>query len=138
MLTTPTNAQYARAALIGIAASVAFILVGLATEGWNPEPHATFPYCSGLGALWGRPAMFAGSAVLLLLVRLPLLTYLTSLVAVTLPYLVALAYELVRGSSGHNLFPIEIALVLFGSGLLHLPAIAVRCALVAKAGIPER
>ena len=138
MLVTPNNAQYVRAALIGIAASVAFILVGLATEGWNPDPHYPFPYCSGLGGLSGRPAMLAGSAVLLLLVRLPLLTYLASLVVVILPYLVALAYELVRGSSGHNLFPIEIAIMLFGSGLLHLPAIAVRCALVAKAGIPER
>lgn len=134
MLNSPTPRQFARAALIGLLAGLAFIAVGVLTEGWQPDPNGRSPYTQALGALHGWPAMLTAAVVLLLgLVRLPLLGMLASIPALITPYIVALGYELMQPGDNHNLFPIEVAFMLLGSALLHVPAFALRLVFAGRA-----
>ena len=126
------RANWVRAIVHGLLASAVFVGVGLLVEGWQPGTKDVTRFTTGLYAMLVLPAALA-TALLLPLARLPIVTHLASIVSLALPYLLALAYELSQPGGNHNLFPIEMALILGGIELLHVPAALLLLVLVIRA-----
>lgn len=123
-----TNLAFA--AVSGFAASAALICVGLLLHGWEGGGDERYPFTNGLLELVSVPSILAAVLLLLPLGRVTALVYPASVVSFSVPYFVALEYELNLPGGHHNLYPFEILYVLACSFLLHIPSFLLRIYLV--------
>ena len=95
---------------------------GFLLYGWDPGDVPEYARTAGLTGLLGTASVVVGALLALVLLPRRPWTLLVSMGAMYLPFVAALASELVPATSFHNLWPIELAFWLLPVLVVHAPA----------------
>ena len=108
--------------IVGCLASAGVLGSGRVLYGWDVGNVVSYKLSHALGNLFGFWSLLVGGGILLLLVRFSYVSYLISACIVPVPMLVAILYECRKYPTSHNLVPVEVIGLAFGSILIHLPS----------------